>query len=224
MGWKRHLVCVALVLAFVASLQAGPTSYSGSLTTADGGLIGTGGWVDDPDDDVTLSWTVTQNPDLSWHYQYVFDSTDIQGDISHLVIETSGIFTANDIFNDTPGVDGGGPDSHGAANGNPNIPQTIFGVKFQNPSTSVMTVNFDSPRDPVWGDIFAKGGSKAGELWNAGLTSTDTDPLAPPQNGPVAHHALVPDTTIAMVATPNALLLCGVGAMGAGYLRRRRVF
>jgi hypothetical protein len=45
---------------------------------------------------------VTQNPDLSWHSLYTSDSTGIQGNISHLVIEVSPSFTAEDIFNAVP--------------------------------------------------------------------------------------------------------------------------
>ena len=105
-GMKRFCVISSLVVMGIsASALAGPTSYSGSLTSADGGILGSGGWVSDPASPVTFSWTVTQNPNLTWHYHYVLDSTDLQGELSHLLIETSLTFTANDIINDVPSVE-----------------------------------------------------------------------------------------------------------------------
>jgi len=78
------------------------------------------------------------------------------------------------------------------------------------------TVSFDTARSPVWGDFYAKdgaedapGGDSIGtltfgggggdkltvQLWNAGLTETDTDPDDPASNGSVdGLHLLVPDT------------------------------
>ena len=82
---NRIMMALCVVAALGAVVQAVPTSYSGSLTTADGGLVGVGGW-DAAPNPVTFSWTVTQNPDQSWHYHYEFDSTDVQGEISHLQI------------------------------------------------------------------------------------------------------------------------------------------
>lgn len=219
----RYLISAAAIafLLAVAPVQAGPTTYSGSLTTADGGLIGSGGsWETNPDHDVTFSWTVTQNADLSWRYAYTFNSTGIQGDISHLLIEVSSTFTDDNIFNDTPAADEGEPDDNGESNGNPNIPDTVFSLKFQNAGGSVFTVEFDSDRVPVWGDIFAKGGRQ--ELWNAGFMASDIDPDVAAQNGSIDYHALVPDTMTTTVPVPGAVALVGLGVGGIGFLRRRR--
>ena len=222
---KRLLVVSVLaVMGMGASVLAGPSSYSGSLTSADGGIVGTGGWVTDPENPVIFRWTVTRNSNPTWHYHYELNTTGLQGELSHLVIETSLTFTANDIFNDVPSVEASSPQWHTENNGNFNIPGDAFGIKFEEVSGTVVTVDFDSPRNPVWGDFFGKSGSKAGQIWNAGFTLSDCDPVEGPQDGSVACHALVPDTTTISNPAPGAVLLAAIGTALVGHLRRRKFF
>lgn len=208
---------LVLLVFLIGTAQAVPT-YSGSLTSADGGLIGTGGWVNGATP-VTLSWTVTQNEDQSWHYNYVFDSTGLQGTLSHLVLETSLNLTAEDIFNDTPSMENDGPKWQEGP-GNPNIPEPLFGIKFESVSGAVVSIDFDSTRVPMWGDFYAKDGSVGGELWNAGFTVAD--PQAAPANGSLLNHILVPDTSTG-VPTPGAVLLASIGIGLVGWFRQRKL-
>jgi hypothetical protein len=218
-------------------LQAAPTTYTGSLTSADGGLVGTAGWVNTPGKYVTFTWTVTENADLSWHYHYEFNSTGLQGNVGHIVLETGADLTASDILNAAPAIMADDPRSYSAANGNPSLPEALFGVKFQPLGGSLAIIDFDSPGTPTWGDFYAKGGAKSGHLWNAGFTSPDADPLAAVQDGSIDYHVLVPilDGSITIrgigpepqtsaVPAPGAMLLGSIGAGLLSWLRTRRAF
>jgi hypothetical protein len=220
----RRIVVSVLVLVSGATLaQAAPTTYAGSLTSADGGLQGTGGWVSDPSTPVTFSWVVTQNDDQSWHYHYVFDTTGLQGTLSHLVLETSANLTAADISDAAPAITAGDPRWYSPENGNPDMPEQVFGIKFPGTSNTIATMNFDSVRAPTWGDFYAKDGAKGGRLWNAGFTASDIDPVALAQNGSVGYHVLVPDTTTSAVPVPGSFLLVSAGTGMISWIRRRRM-
>jgi len=112
-------------------------AFTGSLTSSDGGLQGTGIWVDQslvsPSQQsswfpAALTWVVTQNPGGSWHYDYTLNV--YRGGVSHMIIETSRCFRPSDIW------DAEGPFScikvglFRPGPGNPSMPSPVFGIKF----------------------------------------------------------------------------------------------
>ncbi len=226
---SRSILSLSIVAALCTLAQAGP-SYTGTLGSADGGLAGTGGWVNTPGQSVTFTWTITQNADLTWHYHYVFDSTGLQGDPSHILIETSGNLTPEEISNDSPSIMDDDPTWYRSKNGNPSLPDDLFGLKFEPFDGPVAIIDFDSTRIPMWGDFYAKGGAKSGHLWNAGFLSSDVDPIAELDDGSFGYHILVPDTitdiTIRDVPitnpAPGALVLGSLGAGLLSWLRTRK--
>lgn len=216
---RLGIVFLVVTLALIMSL---PTAfaYTGSLSTDDGGLIGTGAWASGS----SLSWEVTQNQDNSWHYSYFFDVSEKS--VSHMILETSYAFTIDDIFNIM--FDSGTYGSleigeNGMTPGNPNIPDAIYGIKFDETDGLSMQFSFDSWRTPVWGDFYAKDGVDGGvtvSLWNAGFTPGDTDPLDPPADGSIGYHILRPDT---VVPEPGSIMALGSGVLMLGaFLRRKR--
>lgn len=223
---RQHAKWVApAVAAFVLMLPVAASAWSGTLLSMDGGILGTGAWVDPGPS--SLSWEVTQNPDMTWHYRYLFSHP--AGATSHFIIEVSPTFTLNDFL-------GGGGDYgelefgwHQVMAGNPNMPEAIFGLKFNEATGTETEVWFDSFRAPMWGDFYAKNGRVPGTdifntAWNAGFAMGDSDPMLPPHDGPEQYHLLVPDThDTPPVPEPSTLLLLGPGLIGlAAFMRRKR--
>ena len=205
----------ALVAVMFSSQAASACliTYTGHLSSCNGGLSGTGAWITEGS---TLDWTVTNNGTGPWHYEYTLSVP--KGHVSHLIIEVSDEFTECDILNpDGPFRDIEIQTYHEDPS-NPFMPGEIHGIKFDKVRGKTVQISFDSWQIPVWGDFYAKDGKAGGELnvaFNSGFTSGDVDPITPAASGSWNNHILVPDTVI---PEPATLLLLGLGV----YLLRRR--
>jgi hypothetical protein len=205
---KITLTAVCVVLVMSSSAMA----FIGSLSSSDNGLMGVGAWTEPGISNII--WEVTQNADLSWHYEYVLIVPDIASSISHFILETSPTFTEANIFNENGAFSQIEIKTHlETSPGSPELPQDIFGIKFDDTFGRLLSINFDSDRSPVWGDFYAKGGAKGEEhgikqqIWNTGLTLVD--PTEAAADGSINNHILIPNT----VPEPASLLLVSLGAL-----------
>lgn len=229
---KSHRLLVALVLPAVLAAAASAATYTGSLTTDDGDLAGTGPWGDGPS---TLSWTVQVVAGPIWEYSYTLEVPS-KG-VSHFILELSSSFDWENIESPSLWVNGQEaywPDveaeikTYGPGDpSNPSIPDNVYGIKVDleddNGDPLTVTFTFQTLRDPVWGDFYAKDGIDPGAgvsvtLWNAGFTDPDTDPLDFPADGALDGHLLVPNMT--EIPEPMTLAVLAFGSL-AGLLRRR---
>ncbi len=204
------LVAVVVVCLSAGAALAGDYTYSGSLYGPSGGLDVTGEW-----GPVNLSWTVTGDAGGAWHYAYTLNTT--KKAVSHFLLEASSTFTSGNIWAFTGPIE---IETWDPGPGNPEMPDSLYGIKFDWGGSTNVTYSFDSNRVPMWGDFYAKDGT-GNYVWNSGFA--DTDPVDPPTNGSLRDHILVPDT-ITDVPEPGSLVL-GLMALGAslgGVIRRRR--
>lgn len=222
---RERLLASLLAAGVMATMATGGASalpnYIGTLSTpAD--IEGTGFWT--TGGSTQIAWSAAQLTDGSWRYIYVLDVPGAT--VDRLLVEVSPDFTINDVF----GVSGDfsnvsvvtltPPDAS-----NPDLPGPIHALQFDGAATNSAAVMFASTRAPVWGDFYAQDGTTfsppgvISSAWNAGFTQSD--PTAPPADGSLEQHILVPDSPSA-VPDASTLVLASAGALPILFAARSR--
>ena len=212
------LLVLSLLMAFHASaaLWGEDASNSGELdygirTASDGDIVASGEWANS----FELEWNITASEDGSqWTYSY--DITADRKAISHFILEVT-----ND-GQDFQILDGSsspiiGPETWYADNSNPDMPNSIYGIKFDYGAGDLepWNVNYTivTNRAPVYGMFYGKDGMGSDGIltaWNYALQYDDSND---PNDFIIRPNGQVP--------IPSAAWLLGGGLIGLVVLRRR---
>jgi len=217
--WALALIVLAGGIAAatpVYGTAVDPSDWTGTRTLTPGGGLGSApnpphGWVFPVGSGI--SWAITDNGNGTFTYTYsFFDDKEKAVTLSHFILELSeGCIVGNDSdcistsLNRTFNSNWNGS----MGNSNPGMPNSIYGVKFDEGST----YTFISNRIPVWGNFYAKKGVDG--LWNLGLESAYSG------SDNTLYFIPRPDTRTPEIPEPGTMALLGAGLTALGFLRRR---
>ncbi len=214
-GTRSILPALALIaatavpaVAQVYNTPVGVANYSGTRTTAVGGGLTSGGsWAGDAQ---SLSWMVTPMAG-TWNYSYTFTGF-LQPAISHFILELSPNCDQSCVSRSGEIATYGPGDS-----GNPGLPASFYGIKFEDfgETSGPFVFSFTSPRMPVWGNIYFKGGND-GFTYNNGLVALGSTNI----NDFIARPDTFGGQTV--VPEPATMALLGTGLLGLGLVGRRK--
>jgi len=123
------------------------------------GVTATGDW----SQGFTISWQVEQRDDGLWDYTYMIATA--KHDVSHFILEV----TEGGDFEYTANGRTEGPTEWSASKGNPEMPNSIYGIKFDF-RKGPYTITTD--RGPVWGVFYCKDGT-SNYAWSSALDFSD---------------------------------------------------
>jgi hypothetical protein len=165
------IVCLATASSSSAMVFVNQSQWTGSRSTpSTSGVVAGGDWATTG---IKISWTITFDGSV---YTYVYTLSDDDGSAidggapSHFITEVSPTFTRANILAGSSTVEGGSPQTFDSGNGNPNMPGSVFGIKWDFGST-LQTYTLKTNRTPIWGDFYIKGGGEY--AYNTGF---GTDP------------------------------------------------
>ena len=228
MGGKRFLRMGVAGLAIVlapgvdASFVWG-SDASGYLTDSRSSAVGEGvtatqQWADGGfviDWEISFSFARGQ-----WTYKYTIEVTDKE--LSHFILEVTNDAQPFSILGGTSTPIEGPTTYSGADPSNPQMPNPVYGVKF-NFGSGRVTYTIVTDRAPVWGVFYTKDGKTDGEdvvAWSNALNYGDYQRNA---SLTVNDFIVRPDGN-RVVPLPAAVWLLGagfLGYLGIGYSRRK---
>ncbi len=165
------MIVVSVLLQGEVPLQASVVGFLSSPIVS--GVFSDGEW-DSDEDGFQIKWTVGQNQDQSWHYKYEFlkaNGDPLEKLTSHITISLSDNINTGNLYNFGSDIDDITLGTFGPAPSNPGFPmgESIYGVKFDLTDNQAVA-EFDSTRQPMWGDFYAKSGFSQSKVsqgeWN----------------------------------------------------------
>jgi len=221
---KNFVICVGICIVLLGTSTSFACLYTSSLSSVDGGMNSGGQtWASPPGFQVI--WQVEQTDSETWHYKYRFsdeNGCDLSMLVSHMIISLSENIQQSDLFNFGGDVADTEFGMFGVSPSNPDFPedQSIFGIKLEM-GNDQLVAEFDSTRQPMWGDFYAKdGGQPKNFAYNSDLGTEvsnlhEFDQMPVDSFGNGLNKVLVPNS----VPEPATLFLLGLGSM---MLRKRR--